>query len=140
MQHNIVRFNSAWKSCLISNKNGMKTTIVMLHLTSKKLREDWERQHPADVKKRVSGSMECLHPDFLWVFLAHTLQMSALDIENWIKTTYSTISNNRTYYIWLSKKDNLMLLNQLKAFSINLNAQWWVNVTLLHCYKIQFKV
>ena len=97
MQHNIVRFNSAWKSCLISNKNGMKTTIVMLHLTSKKLREDWERQHPADVKKRVSGSMECLHPDFLWVFLAHTLQMSALDIENWIKTTYSTISNNRTY-------------------------------------------
>ena len=97
MQHNIVRFNSAWKSCLISNKNGMKTTIVMLHLTSKKLREDWERQHPADVKKRVSGPMECLHPDFLWVFLAHTLQMSALDIENWIKTTYSTISDNRTY-------------------------------------------
>ena len=49
--------------------------------------------------------------------------MSALDIENWIKTTYSTISNNRTYYIWLSKKDNLMLLNQCETLSINLNTQ-----------------
>ena len=26
-------------------------------------------------------------------------------------------------FIWLAKKDNLMLLNQFKTFSINLNAQ-----------------
>ena len=38
---------------------------------------------------------------------------------------YFRASNKRTKFpfIWQVKKDNLMLLNQFKAFSINLNAQ-----------------
>ena len=36
---------------------------------------------------------------------------------------YSRVSNNRTASIKLAKKDNLLLLNQFKTFSINLNAQ-----------------
>ena len=72
-------------------------------------------------KKRVSGPMECLHPDFLWVFLAHTLQMSALDIENWIKTTYSTISDNRTY--GFQRRTIWCCWTNFKAFNINLNVQ-----------------
>ena len=38
---------------------------------------------------------------------------------------YFRVSNKRTKFpfIWHVKKDNLMLLNQFKAFSINLNAQ-----------------
>ena len=34
-----------------------------------------------------------------------------------------TVHNGKLDFIWLAKKDNLMLLNQFKTFSINLNAQ-----------------
>ena len=40
-----------------------------------------------------------------------------------IPKCYSRVSNNRTASIKLAKKDNLMLLNQFKTFSNNLNAQ-----------------
>ena len=33
------------------------------------------------------------------------------------------VHNGKLDFIWLAKKDNLMLLNQFKTFSINLNAQ-----------------
>ena len=40
-----------------------------------------------------------------------------------IPKCYFRVSNNRTASIKLAKKDNLLLLNQFKTFSINLNAQ-----------------
>ena len=40
-----------------------------------------------------------------------------------IPKCYFRVSNNRTASFKLAKKDNLMLMNQFKTFSINLNAQ-----------------
>ena len=40
-----------------------------------------------------------------------------------IPKCYFRVSNNRTASFKLAKKDNLMLMNQFKTFSINLNVQ-----------------
>ena len=57
-----------------------------------------------------------------------------------IPKCYFRVSNNRTASFKLAKKDNLMLMNQFKTFSINLNTQHVNGITHFdeNCWKYMY--
>ena len=58
------------------------------------------------------------------LLLAFSIEESPPTLEYLITVQHLlNVHNVKLDFMWLAKKDNLMLLNQFKAFSINLNAQ-----------------